>query len=246
MSYTLLALALAPGIAISLFMYWRDSHNREPLKWLLLCFLLGALSIVPAIFIEQGIDIGLKQNFPTNGVLYNILNAFVSAALVEELLKYCMLRWAVYNKKAFDEPLDGIVYAVMVSMGFATVENIMYVYNYGFNTAIMRMVLAVPGHAFWTLLMGYYVGLAKFNKGSKGNLYILKGIFLAILFHGTYDACIFLSESGALSEYVTSGLLVIGAIASHIIALILCIRAVRIHRKKSKLQKQKNVDHPSL
>lgn len=241
MAYTLLALALAPGIAITLFIYWKDKLNKEPLKWLLLCFFLGILSIYPAFYLEKLIDYGLEQFLWIGSPAFIITSAFASPALVEELLKYTMLRWSVYNKKSFDEPLDGIVYMVMVSMGFATIENIDYVFKFGLQTAIVRMLLAVPGHACWAILTGYNVGLAKFNKGRKGNIYILRGLFLAVLFHGLYDACLFLSDSNALGEYISSGTLILLAIGSYVIALIFSIRAIRIHRKKSKLAASKQL-----
>lgn len=234
MSYTLLALALAPGVAIALFMYWKDRYNREPIKWLILCFLLGVLSIVPAFFLEKFIDYGLGQFLWIKSPAFIITSAFIGPALVEELLKYAMLRWSVYNKKSFDEPLDGIVYMVMVAMGFATIENIGYVFQNGLATGILRMFLAVPGHACWAIIIGYNVGLAKFNKGIKGNWYITRGILLAVLLHGVYDSLLFLSDSGTLSEYLSSGSLFLAAVGSYIIALTFSIRALRIHRKKSK------------
>lgn len=236
MAYQLLGIAIAPGVAIALFMYFRDSSNREPLKWLFLCFLLGMLSTVLAIYLEDVVYIGLKQLvYDEDSAAFKILSAFIRFAFIEEMLKYCMLRWSVYNKKTFDEPLDGIVYAVMVSMGFATIENILYVYQYGLSVGIMRMFLSVPGHACFAILMGYYVGLAKFNKGRKGNGYIFIGLGLAILFHGLYDSFLMLSESSIVQAYISSGMLVLGAIGSYIIALILSIRAIRIHRKASKI-----------
>lgn len=241
MAYILLAIALAPGIAITLFIYWKDRLNKEPLKWLLLCFLFGILSIIPAFFLEKFIDYGLAQFIWIKKSVFVIASTFAGPALVEELLKYAMLRWSVYNKKSFDEPLDGIVYMVMVAMGFATMENIFYVFEHGLATGIIRMFLAVPGHACWAIIIGYNVGLAKFNKGRKGNWYIIRGLFLAILLHGLYDSFLFLSDNNTLSEYISSGALVLAAIGSYIIALIFSIKALRIHRKKSKLAANKQV-----
>lgn len=235
MRYELLGIAIAPGVAIALFIYFRDSSNREPLKWLFLCFLLGMLSTVLAIYLEDLVYVGLKKFLrDEDRAAFKILSAFVRFAFIEEMLKYCMLRWSAYNKKAFDEPLDGIVYAVMVSMGFATIENILYVQQGGLSVGILRMFLSVPGHACFAILMGYYLGLAKFNKGPKGNGYIFKGLCLAILFHGLFDSFLMLSDSTIVQEYISSGILVLGAIGSYIIALILSIKAIRIHRKASK------------
>ena len=83
-----------------------------------------------------------------------------------------MLLWYAYRKKEFDEPFDGIVYAVMVGMGFATVENISYVSQYGLMTGIMRLFMAVPAHASFAIIMGYFMGKARFS--AKKENFLLK------------------------------------------------------------------------
>jgi RsiW-degrading membrane proteinase PrsW (M82 family) len=82
-------------------------------------------------------------------------------ALSEELSKFLVVRYFCYPQKRFDEPLDGIVYSVMVSMGFATIENVNYVFTHGYSTAFVRMFLSVPAHATFGVVMGYFIGKAK-------------------------------------------------------------------------------------
>ncbi len=215
----LVALAIAPCIALIFFIYFRDKYEKEPWKLLLVSFLLGALSILPALVQEllfQKISIINDHVF---------ISAFIGVAFVEEFWKLFFLLLIPYRRKSFNEPFDGIVYAVMVSMGFATVENIMYVVQGGWGVGILRVFTAVPAHAMFAVVMGYFVGLAKFHKGSKIG-YILLGFTLAGIFHGTYDYCLF--------EKNFEGIW-LGAFVSLIVGLILSLRAIKLHRMRSKL-----------
>jgi RsiW-degrading membrane proteinase PrsW (M82 family) len=229
---TLLALAIAPGIAIMLFIYFKDKYNREPVKHLLMCFFLGVLSAIPAVFIEVFGDKILNQYVDT-GLIQTMISAFLIVAFTEEYCKYFMLRMYAYPKKEFDEPFDGIIYSVMVSMGFATIENVGYVFQHGMGTGVMRMFLSVPAHAAFGVLMGYYVGDAKFKPEKAFYLRTL-GIFYAVLFHGAYDCFLFLGENGVMAKYISAGLLILGALVSYVIAVRLSFRAIRRHQLLSK------------
>ncbi len=96
------------------------------------------------------------------------------------------MRFVLFNNKNFNEPFDGIVYAVMVSMGFATLENILYVFHSGFTTGVIRMFTAVPAHATFGALMGYFLGKAKFSYNRK-LFFTLMALLTATAFHGSYD-----------------------------------------------------------
>ncbi|MEY3060315.1 MAG: hypothetical protein RL000_1667 [Bacteroidota bacterium] len=148
-----LILAIAPGVAISSYIILKDEYNKEPRKHLLISFFLGVLSIVPAILLETPLLMTSSNSF-FNSTLGNAVKAFLLVALPEEIAKFIMLKTYAYRQPEFDEPFDGIVYAVMVGMGFATAENIMYVYEYGVATGVVRMFLAVPAHAIssWDIL----------------------------------------------------------------------------------------------
>ena len=142
----LLALSIAPGIAISLYIFLKDRFNREPHLNLLICFLLGCLSVLPAILIQL-LTVKPVERLMGEGILYTAVFAYLIVGLSEEWSKYIMLRSYAYPRKSFDEPFDGIVYSVMIGMGFATVENILYVQQHGLGTAVVRMFLSVPAHA---------------------------------------------------------------------------------------------------
>ena len=215
----LLGLAIAPGAAITLYVYWKDAHDKEPLHLLVKCFFLGVLCAIPAIILELSASkLGIFNLHPQGYIWPAALHAFVVVAFSEELCKFVVLRWYAYPKADFNEPYDGIIYSVMISMGFATFENILYVLGGGFGVAILRMFLAVPAHATFAILMGYFVGLAKFQK----NQWTWKafGLLAAILFHGAYD--LFLMQK-------TVPLLAFGAVVSLIVAIILSRKAMRIH-----------------
>ncbi|MBS4064830.1 MAG: PrsW family intramembrane metalloprotease [Chitinophagaceae bacterium] len=228
----LLALSIAPGIAISLYIFLKDQFNREPKLKLLVCFILGCLSVIPAIIFQvlttKPTDIYFQQ-----GILYTAFFSYIIVALSEEMSKFLMLRFYAFPKKTFDEPYDGIVYSVMVSMGFATVENIGYVYQHGVGTALLRMFLAVPAHATFAVLMGYFVGKAKFLP-EKRFYHLFLGVFWATFFHGTYDFFLFLQGNDTVNEYVSDGLLFAGAVASFIAALRLSRKAIKEHIATSK------------
>jgi len=170
----LLALAVAPGLAICLFIYYKDRYNREPLWMLILAFVLGALSIVPAVIIQlsYGANLAAIQNEGTWAVAFF---SFCVVAASEEGSKFLMLRLFLYPRKHFDDPFDGIVYAVMVGMGFATVENIGYVMEHGVGTGIVRMFLSVPAHGTFAVLMGYFTGRSEERRVGKEVKYGRRG-----------------------------------------------------------------------
>lgn len=220
----LLALALAPGIAICLFIYYKDKYNKEPLWMLLLAFILGVLSIIPAIAVQ--LSFGSKlEDVQAESVSSIAFFAFCVVALSEEASKFLMLRLFLYPRKHFDDPFDGIVYAVMVGMGFATIENIGYVYQHGYATGVLRMFLSVPAHGTFAVLMGYFTGLAKFRPGSR-LIYFLLALLLPVLFHGAYDFFLFIGTS----LYIASG-----ALVSFVVALVLSFSAIKRKQHLSKL-----------
>ncbi|MGB4842931.1 MAG: PrsW family glutamic-type intramembrane protease, partial [Ferruginibacter sp.] len=203
----LLALAIAPGIAICLFIYLKDKYNKEPLGLLILSFLLGVLSIIPAIFIQLAFTKPLEQ-FMGEGILYTAVFSYIIVGLSEEGSKFLALRSVPYRRKAFDDPFDGIVYSIMVGMGFATLENIGYVLQHGLGTGILRMFLSVPAHATFAVLMGYHVGLAKFDPVNRKK-YMILAIFWPVLFHGTFDFFLFVGNTwlhfaGAVISFIVA------------------------------------------
>jgi RsiW-degrading membrane proteinase PrsW (M82 family) len=228
-----IAIAIAPGIAICLFIFYKDIYNREPKLNLIVSFFLGCAAIIPSIVFEQ--RFGHVNNGTVAGVA---LYAYAIVAFIEEFCKFLGLRLYAYKMKSFDEPLDGIVYSVMVGMGFATLENLMYVLKYaevghGLEVGLKRMFLSVPAHASFAVVMGYFVGKAKFDA-KNSFWFMLAGLLCAIFFHGTFDFFLFVSDSTLWGRQTGEGLLAGGALVSFVIALLLSRKLIRWHRNTSK------------
>ncbi|WP_121356110.1 GNAT family N-acetyltransferase [Flavisolibacter nicotianae] len=222
-----LALALAPTLAIVLFILYRDKFDREPATVLFGSFLYGVLATMPAMALEIGAGyFGLEET-----VQGTVLYVFFGVALVEEFVKFVPLRYYAFNRRSFDEPLDGIVHGVMVGLGFATLENLLYVYEHGISVAIARMFLSVPGHAAYGVIMGYFFGKSKFDYRNRFGL-LLTGLVTATFFHGLYDSCLFVSQK--VDDGTTKALLIVGALTTDIVAYIFAARLIKQHRRISR------------
>jgi protease PrsW len=221
----LLGIALAPGAAIMLYIYLKDKHEREPLSLLLISFLYGVLSTLVTLTVSLPVNFVLVLE--KGDLVHEFFDAFLKVALVEEFSKFMFVRFVLFRNKNFNEPFDGIVYAVMVSMGFATFENIIYVFQYGFETGILRMFTAVPAHATFGVMMGYFLGKAKFSQRNKFSLSIV-ALLAATVFHGAYDYFWFIAEV----KGVWTGIW-LGAIVSLIVGLVLSRSAIRLHQQAS-------------
>lgn len=219
----LIALAVAPGIAICLYIYFKDMYNKEPRKFLLLSFILGMVSIIPAILIEVYAS-KFVDPFTRGSYFFTAISAYLVVAFTEEICKFAVVRGVDYPRKAFDDPFDGIIYTVMVGMGFATLENIFYVIEHGYIVGIVRMLFSVPAHATFAIIMGYYLGLAKFKKKNRA-WYMIQGIFWATFFHGSYDYFLFLEQTWYHF---------LGALLSFLVALRLSVVAIKTKQKMSK------------
>jgi RsiW-degrading membrane proteinase PrsW (M82 family) len=217
----LFALALAPGAAIMLYIYLKDKHEREPLGLLVISFLYGGLSTVLTLFISWPVNALILTK--EEDVVHQFINAFFKVALIEEFSKFFFVRFILFNNRNFNEPFDGIVYAVMVSMGFATLENVLYVFQYGFATGVLRMFTAVPAHATFAILMGFFLGKAKFTH-RKVFYYSLVALLAASLFHGSYDYFLFISYLPGIWT---------GAVISLVIGFALSRNAIRLHQQTS-------------
>ncbi len=179
----LLVIALAPVLIILIYVYVRDKYEKEPIGLLIKALLAGAFAVVPIMFVE-GILSAYGSRF--TGYTSVAYTAFVVAAFTEELFKFIALYLVIWKSKEFNEKFDGIVYAVFVSLGFAAVENVMYVFQYGHGAGISRALTAVPGHALFGVAMGYYFGLAKLSQKNKTKNFIL-ALIVPIGLHGLYD-----------------------------------------------------------
>jgi protease PrsW len=210
-----ITLALAPVLAFGLFIYLKDKYNREPLLWLLVAFAGGCISIVPAIiiekFLESRVGLGISPNLGSLAV-----NAFFVVALTEELCKFSILRVAFYRKRFFSEPINGIVYAVMLSLGFAFAESLIFLFGSSniYLTAIMRSVTAVPAHFVFAVFMGYFMGKAKFTYQTQRTGLVLLGIGIAVISHGFYDYFLLAWWMPSWFQNISFGFLLAGVVVA--------------------------------
>lgn len=222
-SNILLVAALVPAIILCVYVYRKDRTEKEPLGLLLKLMALGAVICFPAATLEelvQGIIDDLFMPYTTvvdgqaylSGSLFYLYHAceyFIGVALIEEGLKFVVLYLVTRNNKNFNSLFDGIIYSVFVSLGFAALENVMYVTSYGLSNALVRAVTAVPAHMFFAVLMGYYYSLwnlcrkaaekekqfksqgfirANSREFSPGK-FLTMSLVMSTAAHGLYDYC---------------------------------------------------------
>ena len=183
------------GALPALFAMWYfdrlDAKRPEPRSTLRKVTVFGALSVIPVVIMGAI----LLQFAPQAGTYARALyDSFVVAAGVEEMAKLLVVYWVVWGRPEFDERMDGIVYATRAGLGFALVENVLYLWSSADTTGflvtfLMRALLAVPGHAIWAGIMGYCAAKRRFDGIGPG---LLGGYLIAVFLHGAYDAAIFL------------------------------------------------------
>lgn len=193
----LLALAIIPTIVILVKTYQMDKSDKEPLGLLLKLLFYGMISVVPSVALEMFAEFILSIKFIEVNTMYHIVECFLGVGLVEELMKYHYLKKVTWKNPNFNYLFDGVIYSLFVSMGFAVIENILYVLDGGLSTAIMRGVLSIPGHAAFSIFMGYYYSLAKQSQLASDRAsmkhYQRMAIIVPTIIHGFYDFCL-LSE----------------------------------------------------
>lgn len=193
-NYIILLTALLPIVILIYYIYHKDKKSPEPTGQLVKAFLFGVLS-VPLSFC---MSIPLRQigAYPAEAttISESISTAFFGAAIPEEIAKFFMLWLFLRKNRYFDEKMDGIVYAVCVSLGFAALENIMYLFSNVetfLSVGIARAIFAVPGHFCFGILMGYYYSFAKFYpKAPEKNKVLI--LVAPIIVHGLYDSILFI------------------------------------------------------
>ena len=200
----LLITAVLPVFLLLIFIYRKDRYHPEPIGKLLLTFLVGCFSVVPAATMESA----LMAFAPSHPIVAALFQGYVVAGFSEELWKLLLLMLLIWRSKHFDEYFDGIVYAAYLSLGFACIENVMYVFSSTapLSTGLMRGLLAVPAHFLFAVTMGYYLSLAKFDPAHRGR-HLLCALLYPVLLHGTYDALLMVNEALGGDMALVSGIL---------------------------------------
>ena len=205
-----LAIAILPAIFFMIYIYRNDDKEKEPPLLLLKCIIGGLLSVPVAIILEmlsEQVVFYLLENVVTaTQVNYGILTA-IFVGLIEEGAKFFFLYRFTWKDKAFNYRFDGIVYAVFVSLGFAALENVFYVFNYGTGVALQRALLTIPGHMSFAVYMGLYYGHAKVseavNNPDAKALNLKAAYAFAVLLHTIFDATLMVeSDIGLIFFFI--------------------------------------------
>ncbi|MEF3309424.1 glutamic-type intramembrane protease PrsW [Paenibacillus sp. GYB004] len=176
--------SIAPGICLIAYFYLKDKDEPEPLKLIFRMFLLGAIFVFPLIVVQGLLNIMMP------GV---ILQSFLVSGFTEEFIKWLIIYFFIYSHAEFDEHFDGIVYAVAVAGGYATVENLFYIFLNKGDVGILiwiRAFLPVSAHVLFGVTMGYYFGKAKQTRLAR---YLFIALLLPALFHGMFNSLILVS-----------------------------------------------------
>lgn len=191
----ILVVALAPVIALVFYFYHQDKYEKEPRDMLIKAFVYGALVANASIVLELLVG-SFFRLFISSPVVLFYIKVFLEVGLIEEACKFFIFMRLIYNHKEFNEPYDAILYAVMISLGFAAVENILYVTGASIkfdalaaiHVGVARAIFAVPGHAVFGVIMGYCFGMAKLAANPKRRFDLLvNALILPAVLHGFYD-----------------------------------------------------------
>lgn len=187
----LIAAAVIPAVFLMLKVYQADRLEKESKALLWQLVKAGIFSSLIALVAERALSYLLDEAVAPDSAAYDVLLYFVVVAVSEECSKYLMLKRRTWRSPEFDCMYDGVVYAVFVSLGFGLWENISYVLSYGFSTAVVRAVTAIPGHACFGVFMGVFYATAKryeaYGLGSDSRMYRFLSILIPVLLHGAYD-----------------------------------------------------------
>lgn len=187
----LIAAAVIPAVVLLVKVYKVDHLDKESPRLLWNLVVRGVIATVFAMLTEWIGEFVLSSFVQEQTVLYNFLLYFIVVAVSEEGFKYLLMKQRTWKDPEFNFQFDGVVYAVFVSLGFALWENISYVLMYGFGTALIRAVTAVPGHACFGVFMGAWYGLAKkyesYGMHSQSKTCRVVALLSSIVLHGCYD-----------------------------------------------------------
>lgn len=183
-----LIIAILPVILLCIYIFIKD-YNKEPFNMLAITILCGALSVIPTLACE--LFLGSRFNLHSENLFELFFIILFCIAIIEEFFKWLVIYTISFNNKEMDEAFDGIVYAVFSSLGFALVENILYVMEGGIGTGIMRAIISIPGHASYGVIMGYFISQAKLAKVNGDRKKAVRNLLLSIsvptIIHAVYD-----------------------------------------------------------
>jgi protease PrsW len=217
--------AIIPVIIFLVFIYRKDKQ-KEPFGLLIKCLLGGVLSLV--ISLGFSLPLSSLRDVVEGAMSKALYDAFMLAAFPEEIGKFVVLYWFVWKSRDFNQRYDGIVYAVFISLGFALVENIMYVIEGGLHVALGRALLSIPGHGFFGVLMGYFFSRAKFVEKTRTRN-MIRALLYPVLFHGLFNFFLMWMSNLEGNNPLLIVLLFVAFFAVVVLLWRAGLRAIRIH-----------------
>lgn len=180
---TLVLVSLVPGVLWVWFFYRQDRYDKEPKQLIMYTFIAGMAAVIPAALIEMPFRHYLTTD---SSLIVQLITAVVVVGLVEEGVKLLAASLVTMRHPAFNEPVDGIIYVVTASLGFAAVENLVYALTFGLAVLPVRSVVTSLAHASFGGISGLYLGMARCGVG-EGRIFVLRGLAIAAVLHGVYD-----------------------------------------------------------
>ncbi len=189
----LILIAIIPITLLLKYVFDKDAIEKEPFRLLLKLFIAGIFSALIVIALSRE----LKMILPIDNPFYT---SFIEIAFIEEICKWIFVYILTWKNKEFDYKFDAIVYCIFVSLGFAFIENIGYAFHYGISTSLLRAIISVPGHAFFAIYMGYFLGMAKMSytnfENKEGSIHTIYSILIPTFLHGIYNYCLLGKNDG--------------------------------------------------
>lgn len=221
-SFQIVMAGIMPAILLVAYICWKDRKHPEPVWWILYATMMGCGAAVLSTFLSAGLErLPLWGGIPEGSTLHAWAMAFLLAAVPEELGKWWFLTRIAKSNPYFDERMDSIVYAVCIGMGFAGLENVLYLFNAAEewrNVALARSLLSVPGHFAFAVLMGYYFGKVHFARSKWKKLRLGPMVLLApITAHGVYDGLLMMNHD-------------LPTIIAAAISVVFIVFLIRLHR----------------
>ncbi len=185
--------AVLPAVFLMRYIYKHDRVEKEPVGLLFSLLLMGIPAAIVSIALETVGQRILDKTVSSESTVYAVVLAFVVVSAVEEGAKLFFLKLRTWKNPNFNYRFDGVVYSVFVSLGFAAIENIGYVFSQGLSVAFIRALTAVPAHMGFAVFMGLFYARAKLfeKKGEKRTktVNLIAAYVMPVLLHGFYDAC---------------------------------------------------------
>lgn len=229
-TFLYLSILISPILAIVILSYLKKYYGKSRFKVLLNSFFLGGLAVViPLGFQLIANEMGYDNIKNLKRILFY---SFILIGFFSELGKFLILRYYVYPKEKFDGPSDGIIFSIVIALGFSIVANILYVFDIfdsaNLNPTIAHAYTSGLANIFFAIVMGFFIGMAKLGHNSFLNT--TGGLASAVLFHGLYDFCLITRDYKLLSV-VTFGFLFLS------ILLILQTARGKIEDRRTKVNK---------